>query len=90
MRLGPFDQTLNTLLSNSRIVLQLSSEEGFEVKVSEALHKGKPVITTRTGRIPLQLDHGKTGYLVNVGDTETVSQHLLNLWTDRDMIFTIA
>ncbi|KAF8545116.1 hypothetical protein BDD12DRAFT_985298 [Trichophaea hybrida] len=55
MRIGPSDQLLNALLSTAKIVLQLSSREGFEVKVSEALHKGKPVISTRAGGIPLQV-----------------------------------
>lgn len=36
MRLGPVDLTLNALLSQARIALQLSTSEGFEVKVSEA------------------------------------------------------
>jgi glycosyltransferase involved in cell wall biosynthesis len=85
MRLGPSDQILNTILSKAWIVLQLSSQEGFEVKVSEALHKGKPVIATRAGGIPLQLDHGRSGYLVDVGDTDAVTRHLLDLWTDHDL-----
>jgi hypothetical protein len=36
MRLGPIDQSLNALLSQARVALQLSTSEGFEVKVSEA------------------------------------------------------
>ena len=39
MRLGPIDQVLNVLMSNAKVALQLSTREGFEVKVSEALHK---------------------------------------------------
>lgn len=35
-RLGPIDMTLNALLSQARVALQLSTSEGFEVKVSEA------------------------------------------------------
>ncbi|THH09089.1 hypothetical protein EW146_g8790, partial [Bondarzewia mesenterica] len=49
MRLPPSDQLLNALMANSKIALQLSSREGFEVKVSEALHAGKPVVASRTG-----------------------------------------
>jgi glycosyltransferase involved in cell wall biosynthesis len=85
IRLSPSDQVLNTLLSKAHIVLQLSSREGFEVKVSEALHKGKPVIATRAGGIPLQVEHERNGYLVDVGDTEAVARHLLMLWTDRGL-----
>ena len=39
---------LNVLMANAKFALQLSTREGFEVKVSEALHAGKPVIASRT------------------------------------------
>ena len=42
-------------MANAKIVLQLSSREGFEVKVSEALHAGRPVVTTCSGGIALQV-----------------------------------
>ncbi|KAJ5953172.1 hypothetical protein N7454_000068 [Penicillium verhagenii] len=83
MRLRPSDQVLNALLSKATIALQLSSREGFEVKVSEAIHKGKPIIATRAGGIPLQVENNKNGFLVDVGDTDAVAQHLYDLWTDK-------
>lgn len=85
MRVGPNDQVLNALLSKAKIALQLSTREGFEVKVSEALHKGKPVIATLAGGIPLQVQHGKNGFLVDVGDTEAVANHLFELWMDPEL-----
>lgn len=85
MRLRPVDQVLNALLSKATIALQLSTSEGFEIKVSEAIHKGKPVIATRAGGIPLQIENGKNGFLVDVGDTDAVAQHLFKLWTDGDL-----
>lgn len=85
MRLAPNDQLLNTLLSASHIVLQLSTREGFEVKVSEAIHKGKPVIATNCGGIPLQVQHEKNGYLVEPQDWHAVAKHLLDLWTDDEL-----
>ena len=39
VRLGPSDQILNAIMSLCTVALQLSTREGFEVKVSEALHK---------------------------------------------------
>ena len=36
MRLGPIDQELNALMSEAKVACQLSTREGFEVKVSEA------------------------------------------------------
>ncbi len=76
---------LNALMANSKIALQLSTREGFEVKVSEALHASKPVIASRTGGIPLQIQHGKSGYLCEVGDNDAVAGHLYDLYTDEKL-----
>lgn len=84
-RLRPSDQVLNALISKAKVVLQLSSREGFEVKVSEAIHKGKPVIASRAGGIPLQVEHEKNGFLVNIGDTDAVADYLFELWTDDEL-----
>ncbi|TAQ85383.1 hypothetical protein B7494_g6288 [Chlorociboria aeruginascens] len=85
MRLQPNDQLLNTLLSSCHIALQLSTREGFEVKVSEALHKGKPIIATKTGGIPLQVQHERNGFLVEPGNWHAVAGYLLKLWTDEKL-----
>ena len=77
-------------MANSKFALQLSTREGFEVKVSEALHAGKPVIASRTGGIPLQIEHGKSGYLVDVGDNDTVAKHMFDLYTNDDLYDDIA
>ncbi len=83
VRLPHRDQMLNALLRGSKVALQLSIKEGFEVKVTEALMKGKPVIAYNAGGIPLQIQDGITGYLVERGDTTLVAQHLYNLLTDE-------
>ena len=84
LRLPHIDQLLNTLLRRSIIVLQLSTKEGFEVKVTEALMKGKPVVAYRVGGIPLQIQDTINGYLVEVGDTTLVAEHLYNMLTDQE------
>lgn len=83
MRLGPTDQLLNALLSNAKVALQLSTREGFEVKVSEALHKGVPVIASKAGGIPLQVQHEKSGFLVEPSDSNTVAKYLDVLFGDE-------
>ncbi|KXH31286.1 glycosyl transferase group 1 [Colletotrichum salicis] len=85
MRLEPNDQLLNTVIAKAHVVLQLSTREGFEVKVSEALHAGRPVIATLAGGIPLQVKDNVNGFLVKPGDYKTVASHLLNLFTDADL-----
>lgn len=81
---------LNALMQNAKIALQLSTREGFEVKVSEALHAGKPVIACQTGGIPLQIQHGKSGYLCKVGDNDAVAKHLYDLLTDHKLYATMS
>lgn len=76
---------LNALMANSKIALQLSTREGFEVKVSEALHAGKPIVASRTGGIPLQIEDGRSGYLTDVGDNVAVARHLYNLHTNETL-----
>jgi len=85
MRLDPNDQLINTMLANAHVVLQLSTREGFEVKVSEALHAGRPVIVTATGGIPLQVKDKVNGFLVTPGDWKAVAGHLMDLFTDEEL-----
>lgn len=81
LRLPHMDQLLNSLLRRSKIALQLSYKEGYEVKVTEALMKGKPVVAYKAGGIPLQIQHKKTGFLAEVGDINQVANYLFELLT---------
>jgi glycosyltransferase involved in cell wall biosynthesis len=85
MRLEPNDELLNTMIANAHVVLQLSTREGFEVKVSEALHAGCPVIATNAGGIPLQVKDKVNGFLVTPGDWKAVAGHLMQLFTDDEL-----
>lgn len=88
MRVGPTDQLLNALMSQAHVALQLSTREGFEVKVSEALHHGVPIIATRVGGIPLQVRHEQNGFLVEPGAPEAVgrqvAKYLFHLFSDEE------
>ncbi len=84
-RVPHVDQLLNALLRGSSVALQLSRREGFEVKVTESLAKGVPVVAYRTGGIPLQIQHEKNGFLVTTGDTKKVAQYLFDLFTDKKL-----
>ncbi|GJN86861.1 hypothetical protein PLIIFM63780_010443 [Purpureocillium lilacinum] len=85
MRLDPNDQMLNVLIANAHVVLQLSTREGFEIKVSEALHASRPVIATLAGGIPLQVKDKVNGFLVTPGDWKAVADHLIELFTDDSL-----
>jgi alpha,alpha-trehalose phosphorylase (configuration-retaining) len=78
------DQIFNALISECFLALQLSHKEGFEIKVSEALNKGKPVVAYRTGGIPLQIENGVTGYLIECGSVKKVAERVYMLLTHQE------
>lgn len=85
VRIPPIDQLLNALLRGAKVALQLSHREGFEIKVTEAIAKGIPVVAYRAGGIPHQIIDKRNGFLVAPGDFEQVAAHLYNLLMDKDM-----
>jgi trehalose synthase len=59
---------VNAFQSQADVVIQKSTREGFGLTVSEALWKGRPFIGGDVGGIPLQVQDGKTGFLVSSPD----------------------
>lgn len=56
---------INALQRASTVILQKSLKEGFGLTVSEGLWKGKPVIASAVGGIPLQITHKYSGILTH-------------------------
>jgi trehalose synthase len=57
------DIEINALQRASTIIVQKSLREGFALTVSEALWKGKPIVASAVGGIPLQVKNKFTGLL---------------------------
>jgi trehalose synthase len=60
---------VNAFQSHSDVLIQKSTREGFGLTVTEAIWKGRPFVGGAVGGIPLQVENGVSGYLV-----ETVEQ----------------
>ena len=43
-------------------------------------------IATRAGGIPEVIDHGKTGYLADVGDVDTMARYAIELLSDDNKL----
>jgi len=56
---------VNAFQSQADVVMQKSKREGFGLTVTEALWKGRPVVAGNVGGIPLQIEDGVSGYLVD-------------------------
>jgi len=59
---------INAIQRASSVILQKSLREGFGLTVTEALWKGKPVIASAAGGIPLQITHKYSGILTHTID----------------------
>ncbi len=57
------DLEINALQRAATVVIQKSLKEGFGLTISEALWKGKPVVASAVGGIPLQIKNKLTGLL---------------------------
>jgi trehalose synthase len=68
---------VNAFQRAATVVLQKSLREGFGLTIAEGLWKGKPVIGGNVGGIPLQIEDGVTGYLVE--SVDEASQRALEL-----------
>ncbi len=79
------DQILNAVLQESKVAMQLSHKEGFEVKVTEAMHKGKPIIIYNRGGMPLQVLDGINSFLIEQGEYEQISVKLYELLTQPEL-----
>jgi trehalose synthase len=56
---------VNAFQSHSEVLIQKSIREGFGLTVTEAIWKGRPFIGGNVGGIPLQVETGISGYLVD-------------------------
>jgi trehalose synthase len=71
---------VNAFQSLSDVVIQKSTREGFGLTVSEALWKGRPFIGGNVGGIPLQVEDGVSGYLVDT--VEECGGRILDILND--------
>ena len=73
---------VNALQRLADVVMQKSVREGFGLVVSETLWKRTPVVAGRAGGIPLQLQDGAGGYLVD--SVDECAKRVLELLGDAD------
>jgi glycosyltransferase involved in cell wall biosynthesis len=69
------------VMSQHDVFINTTNIDNMPLSVIEALACGLPVVSTNVGGIPYLLEHGKTGLLVNPGDTEAMAQAVWRLVT---------
>jgi trehalose synthase len=74
---------VNAFQSQSDVLIQKSTREGFGLTVAEALWKARPFIGGDVGGIPLQVEDGVSGFLV--GNVEDCADRSLRILRDPSL-----
>jgi len=74
---------VNAFQRASTIVLQKSIKEGFGLTVAEAMWKARPVIGGDVGGIRLQIEDGRSGFLV--GSVQECAERIVQLLGDEGL-----
>jgi len=73
-------------LAVADIMLLPSQLESFGLAALEAMACEVVPIATNEGGVPEVIDHGKTGYLANVGDVDTMANYAIELLSDESKL----
>jgi glycosyltransferase involved in cell wall biosynthesis len=84
------DNALAGSLRGSHVLVVPSSYEGFGIVYLEGMGFGLPVIGTTKGAAPEIIHPGESGYLIEPGDSSTLSTILADLHEDRQHLATIS
>jgi N-acetyl-alpha-D-glucosaminyl L-malate synthase BshA len=80
--LGKVDR-VNEKLSIADLMLVPSELESFGLAALEGMACEVPAIATRVGGVPEVIEHGRTGYLAEVGDVETMARCAVEILSDE-------
>lgn len=67
------------------ITTKENDKEGIPGAIVEAMASGLPVISTLHGGIPYIIEHGKTGFLVEEHDSNTIAGFIEKLYDNADL-----
>jgi len=62
-----------------------SGQETSPMVVMEMMAVGKPVIATNVGGVPFLVEDGQAGFVVDVGDIDTMAARILTLLSDESL-----
>ena len=77
------------LYQGAEIFVMSSNQEGLGISVLEAMACGTPVVSTRCGGPESVLKDGDTGFLVPLNDDAAMSERILQLLTDPQLMVSM-
>jgi len=84
------NKPLKEKLQQAHILIVPSSYEGFGIVYLEGMAFGLPAIGTTAGAAGEIIEHGKTGYLIQPNNSETLAKHISQLASDRNLLTELS
>ncbi|TRM12556.1 N-acetyl-alpha-D-glucosaminyl L-malate synthase BshA [Lentibacillus cibarius] len=79
-------KNVSDLFSISDLKLLMSEKESFGLVLLEAMSCQVPCIGTNVGGMPEVIKHGETGFIVELGDSDSASAYAIKLLENRKML----
>jgi trehalose synthase len=76
---GKHQILVNSIQRFSTILVQNSIREGFCLAVTEGLWKGKPMVATNVGGIPIQIRDAEEGFLVEPNNKDQFAERIIEI-----------
>jgi glycosyltransferase involved in cell wall biosynthesis len=83
--LGKQDR-VNEKLAIADVMLLPSQLESFGLAALEAMASQVVPIATNVGGLPEVVEHGKSGFLAEVGDVDTMARYAIDLLSDKSKL----
>lgn len=77
---------IGDLLYSSDVCVASSIREGFGINIVEAMRCGLPVVATKNRGHSTIIKDGESGFLVNIGDFQTMAEKVTAILEDKELL----
>jgi len=78
------------LMSKSHVFILPSLVEGLPLVIVEAMLAGRCIISTAVGGVPEIITHGKTGFLIDPGNSDELANSIMTLIENRQLLVNLG
>lgn len=78
------------LIASADVLLLPSQQESFGLVALEAMACGVPVVASRVGGLPEVIDHGRSGFLFEAGNTIEAGEQVLEILENKELAKSLS